>query len=125
MMDRRLAEWFAGRGVGTSSKAIALWLAAGVRSDGPPSDTSDLKRCLALLDAIPEWKSRMGEMAEAGERWKPFAERWPELVSLFVAEKAEAEKAGRDSAPQTYALMQELRGHPGHKPGLHFELGAP
>ena len=119
-MDIRLAQWFATGSVGTSSKAIALWLSAGVRGDGPPSDPSDLSRCLALLDAIPEWKDRVGEMASAGERWVPFAERWAELVALFNEEKAGQDRAW--SAPRTYKLMQELHGRPDRAPGLHIEM---
>lgn len=119
-MDRRLAQWFATGRVGTSSKAIALWLSAGVPAEGPPSDPSDLDRCMKLLDEIPEWRARIPEMAQARASWGPFAERWEELCALF-----EEERAGRKdwSAPRTYAFMQQLHGRPDRKPGLHIEIG--
>ncbi|MCW2763354.1 MAG: hypothetical protein JWR85_3555 [Marmoricola sp.] len=112
MMDKRLAEWFASNDTGSSSKSIALWLAAGVTGHhgaDTPSDPSDLCRCLRLLDRIPEWKVRIAEMAGAGGLWPTFAERWSEIEASLLGE-CDGKVPGRDdrgwSCPATYELMK-------------------
>jgi hypothetical protein len=86
MIDPRLAEWFASGDTGQSSVAVATYLAAGVSSGATPGDTQDLGRIMRLLDRIPEWKTRMGEMAEAGGSWPLLAPHWQELDRLYRAD---------------------------------------
>lgn len=113
-MDQRIAEWLASGDTGISSKAIMLWLSAGVTDKtwgaGTPSDPADLARCLRLLERIPEWKDRIGEMAEAGGMWPTFARRWAEMEASFIAEAGGAlpAKGANWSAPQTYQLMKNV-----------------
>jgi hypothetical protein len=105
IVDQRIAEWLASGDTGASSKAIMLWLSAKVKDSAwgasTPSDVSDLGRCLRLLDRIPEFKARMGEMAEAGGEWPTFAKRWDEMEAMY-----RSEAGGR--APKTYKLMKEV-----------------
>lgn len=113
-MDSRIAEWLASGDTGISSKAIMLWLSARVTDKtwgaGTPSDPSDLGRCLRLLDRIPEWKARIGEMAEAGGLWPTFARRWSEMEESFIAEAGGSlpAKGVQWSAPKTYDLMKSV-----------------
>ena len=113
-MDPRLAEWLASRDTGVSSKAIMFWLSAGVKENewgaGTPSDPADLARCLRLLERIPEWKPRIGEMAAAGGLWPTFAKRWAEMECAFIAECGGKLPAKGDnwSCPKTYELMQQV-----------------
>ena len=85
MMDRKLAEWFAGRDTGQSSKAVALFLAAGVSTGAVPHDSSDFGRCHRLL-AHMGWQDRIGEMAKASGRWSVLVENWTALTAAYEAE---------------------------------------
>ena len=112
MIDKRLAEWLVGRDTGSSSKAIMLWLSAGVKDEtwgaSTPSDPSDLGRCLRLLERIPEWKPRIGEMAEAGGEWPTYVEYWQKMADSMEAEVGIHWEKGQ-SAPKTYALMKAVQ----------------
>ena len=73
-----------------------------------PYDPDDLNRCLLLLEAVPEWKSRMPEMAAHGAVWAALAARWDEIVQSFVDEVGlNWSKGGH--ARKTYDLMHEVR----------------
>lgn len=111
MIDKRLAKWLSGRDTGASSKAIALWLGAGVNDEAwgasTPSDPSDLGRCLRLLEIIPEWKPRIAEMAKAGGNWPTFVEHWDEMAQSMADEVGIDWSKGK-KAPLTYALMKKV-----------------
>lgn len=78
----RANAWITGRDTGASSKAI--WaVMMGAKSDGSyPSDGDDLGRCLRLLEAVPEWKPRLGEMAAVNRYWAALVTHWDELAAL-------------------------------------------
>ena len=107
-MDVRLAEWLASGDTGISSKAIAMWLSAGVRyrhwGHGEPSDGADFGRCYRLLKVIPEWRSRIGEMAACGGKWPALVSRWDEIEAVYLREIAKEP----GSAHSTYALMKQV-----------------
>jgi hypothetical protein len=108
-MDVRLAEWFGSGDTGLSSETIALWLSARVKNGwGPhtPSDPSDLGRCLRLLERIPEWKTRMAEMAECSEGWARMMIYWDEIAASMADEVGIDWSKGR-SAPKTYEMMKQ------------------
>lgn len=99
MMDARLAQWFASGDTGISSKTIALWMAAGVPydpawGDGTPSDGADFGRCYRLLQAIPEWRPRIAEMADRGGKWPHLVKHWDEIETLYLREIAEPDQHG-------------------------------
>lgn len=134
-MDKRLVDWLSGGNVGTSSKSIMLWLSGrGVdKTWGPstPSDAGDFARCLGLLEAIPEWRSRMPEMAGAGGLWPTFAKRWAEIEAVFMEESGGAIWPKDGAWPdfsRTYALMREVHdeAYAQDKPGfteVRFDAG--
>lgn len=107
-MDVRIAQWLASGDTGMSSKAIMLWLSAGVKEDrwgaATPGDPADLGRCLRLLERIPEWKERIGEMAGAGGYWPTFVRRWDEMADSMEREVGIHWEKGK-KAPLTYKLM--------------------
>lgn len=111
-MDKRVIEWLAGGDTGTSSKAIAFWLTAKVKDQrwgaSTPIDPSDLGRCLRLLEVMPEWKSRIGEMAEAGGEWPTYVKHWDEMAQSMADEVGIDWSKGRE-APKTYELMKRVR----------------
>ena len=114
MNDERIFAWLASGDVGTSSKSIMLWLSAKQvdRTWGAstPSDPADLRRCMNLLRCVPEWRGRMGEMAEAGGLWPTFSRRWDEMERSFLEEVGGSlpDRHADWSAPKTYALMKSV-----------------
>lgn len=67
-----------------------------------PTDPSDFYKCLKLLEAVPEYKNRMYEMAEVSEQWKSLITHWGELEELLQEEII----TGR--APKLYNRMKEI-----------------
>ena len=65
---------------GASAKSIAAQLAGWGQQDGFfPIDASDFGRCEALLDAIPEFRARLGEMARVNAYWAALVPVWEHL----------------------------------------------
>lgn len=105
--DERVSKWARNGEFGNSSKAIWGRLSGfGAISSAHPQDLGDLRRCLLLLERVPEWKGRIGEMAAASDVWGRLAPRWEEIHAIFV------EEAGTNldsvAAPRTGALLKEI-----------------
>jgi hypothetical protein len=78
----RAHAWIVGRDTGSSSEAIwAVMMGMKPDWDSHPHDGDDLGRCLRLLDLIPEWKLRLGEMAVVYPYWAALVEHWDELAA--------------------------------------------
>jgi len=108
-LSTRLAEWYAGPDTGLSSVSIAAQLVGAgppkVRGWSYPSDPDDLGRWLRLLRLIPEWKERIGEMAECCPEWAALIAVWAVLEATILEEVGLFwEKA--KAAPKTYAMMR-------------------
>lgn len=109
-VTERAAKWLLDGQVGMSSRAIYCHMTGNDdKRWSYPSDPDDLNRCLLLLDLIPEWKGRMGEMAARGSAWAGLAVRWEELTATFLDEVGLGWSKAK-SAPKTYALMKQLIG---------------
>lgn len=65
-IEQRALFWALAGQTGTSSKAIAKHMTgfAAEQPNGfmPPSDGDDRRRCIRLLELIPEWLPRLNEM---------------------------------------------------------------
>lgn len=72
-----------------------------------PYDPSDLRRCMKLLETVPEFQGRMEEMRKVSPTWSRFVDRWDELIALLKQEMSDKRNKGK--APQTYELMKEIR----------------
>ena len=103
-VDVRLAEWLSTGEVGASSMALASAATGRPGGGGPPHDTGDLRRCVLLLDRIPEWSSTAPAAAAAWNpsRWGEVAAVWDDLVATFLAE---TEGTGKGRAPETAAML--------------------
>ena len=78
---------------GASAKSIAAHLAGWGQKDGSyPHDADDFGRCEALLDAIPEMRARLGEMAEVNAYWAALVPIWESL---------------RNTAPESRSTVME------------------
>ena len=82
-IERRALEWAMSRDTGRSSEAIAAHMLGCRGETSYPHDNDDLGRCIRLLDKIPEWRPRLGEMASVSPMWKALAENWAELEALY------------------------------------------
>jgi hypothetical protein len=71
-----LAKWALGRHVGASSRCIARHM-IGQRAGGEyPHDAGDFERCETLLDAVPSYRARLGEMASVNAYWAALVPQW-------------------------------------------------
>lgn len=110
-VEERAVAWLRDGDVGMSSRAIHDHMLGLKAKEGYsyPSDPDDLNRCLLLLDLIPEWAPRMGEMAQYGESWAGLAARWGEIAEAFLSE-AGLNWCHNRPAPRTYDLMKQAQG---------------
>jgi hypothetical protein len=97
-------RWWNGPDTGRSSKAIWRQLREGIaptEKNTVPRDPDDFGRCHRLLEAIPGWRDRIGEMRSNSE-WAGLAEAWDELEKLYE------EELPSGSCPKLYARMTEI-----------------
>ena len=109
--------WIAGRDTGLSSMCIWRTMMGVPEPNGfyrhaHPHDPDDLLRCLRLLQVVPEWRPRIGEMWVHGPVWAALAENWGELEALFIEEFGTADMEDRSrfgvQCERTYRRMREL-----------------
>ncbi len=82
MLDEDSASyaWLRENLQGASAKAIAAHLGGWGQQDGwYPMDAGDFGRCEALLDAVPEFRARLAEMAEVNAYWHALVLVWDGL----------------------------------------------
>ena len=117
-IPRWLETWWKSGDTGISSKHIAAVLSdvralAQITEAGAPSDTSDVGRCVRLLDLAEQngltWRAKMRRMADTHPAWAKLVPRW-----------AEIEQAYRDDARDQQAWHAA---HPGYHPPLTRHRG--
>lgn len=69
-----------------------------------PRDPSDLKRCVHLLDKVPELRESLYIMRNVSRYWEALIDRWDELEGSLKAEMA----SNPEAAPETYKLMKSI-----------------
>jgi hypothetical protein len=83
-------QWLAHGHRGLSSEAIFSKMTGMALSrlwqNQHPCDPADFKRCMDLLDMVPEFANRMQEMKEVSEQWAAVVDHWDELVQLYYDE---------------------------------------
>lgn len=87
-IEVRALRWALGKNVGASSKSIArhmMGMDQGSLGASYPLDGGDLGRCIALLDAVPEWRSRLPEMSIHSPAWAALVTAWDELTAMHRA----------------------------------------
>lgn len=104
---RQSVDWLMHGETGLSSKCIVQAMLGVITPEGScdpiyhPHDPADLRRCMLLLDKLPQWRSRLQEMATVSPAWAALAKKWPELERMLREEMAAGHKA-----PRTYEAMK-------------------
>lgn len=79
-----LTNWLASDDTGMSSMFMAMALTGGHLPDNRhPYDAGDFGRCVRMLEAIPEIKPSMDQMANHGPIWAALVSVWGELEDLY------------------------------------------
>lgn len=120
MADRFwLRQWWARIDRGLSSETIA-WVLSGhldvaretAQDLRAPSDTSDVGRCVRLLDLAAangeDWRVRLPEVAEAVPGWRPLVPRWADIEAAYQADVA-AQTAAREAAQKRWPASWRVR----------------
>jgi hypothetical protein len=71
-----------------------------------PCDPADLRRCILLVEMVPIYRERLGEMAPTSPVWAALIEHWDELTTLLRQEIGA--DLGHGRAQRTYDRMREL-----------------
>lgn len=121
-IDPGVSDWLAGDHVGMSSLAIlfrltsltprdVFWGASEVSDSSltaTPSDPSDFRRCLLLLDAAPSLASRLSSMSAVSSGWEKIVRHWDSISQAFERECPDW-RNGFESAPETYNLLRAMK----------------
>jgi len=108
-----ILQWLATGETGISSEAIAFQM-AGIENRRKwhthPIDPSDFKRCLKLINRIPEIRSRLDEMHPLSIEWNALVENWKEVEDCFMEEAAEwlTVEDSQKRANKTFDLMNKI-----------------
>ncbi len=103
-IERKIAHlpmpvrWWMGLDVGESSTVIysalsntpdLLSVFHNRYNDAVPQDADDFGRCVRLLEAMPEWKARLPEVAAAWPKtkWPQIIARWDEIAAATPEEQ--------------------------------------
>lgn len=107
-MKDKILDWFAHGERGISSEAMACAVGGMKPNDfwarfgNHPSDPDDLKRCIKFLDAVPEARQHLGEVAKLSKTWAKLIEHWDELEAMF------REEFPTGKTPKLYQRMKNL-----------------
>lgn len=105
----KVIKWQTKGEVGISSATMAA-IALGLNKPfygsyfREPSDPADLRRCMILVDTIPEIRDHFPAIAKKVKTFAPILDNWDKLISLLKKEMASGNRA-----PETYAAMKALR----------------
>ena len=101
-------QWLLSGQSGLSSECLMATIlnggpvAGNYRASFHPLDPSDFKRCIVLLEAVPEFRQQLSVMKSVSKSWEILVENWDELESIFNKERNQL------SAPLLFDRMKEL-----------------
>ena len=84
----KILNWLANGETGISSEAMAFKM-AGVNQKAwcggtHPSDGDDFKRCMKLVNEVPEIRTRLEEMCSVSKCWKALIDNWESVEKCYV-----------------------------------------
>lgn len=86
----------------TMFNALSDQLSIPSRQSSPPSDPCDFLRCFKLLQAVPQFRLKLGRLRQRGKVWNNLVENWETLEGM-LAEQMETKKPNG-----MYELMKKL-----------------
>lgn len=107
--ERKVIYWLFNGEAGESSKSMAyVLLGKKIKYAAFPHDPSDFRRCLLMLDKIPEFKDKLNVMAAQSETWDKLINNWDSITSVFLTECDADNEYMFHRAPKTYELMKQV-----------------
>ena len=106
----KVLKWQFTGDVGISSATLAS-IACGLKKNiyghhfDAPHDAADFRRCVALVEQIPEIRDSFDKVAKRVPSFKGILNEWDSLVALLKSEM----KIHGNKAPETYRRIIELR----------------
>lgn len=104
-------HWLVNGRTGMSSTCILATIINGGPVSGKsweatfhPVDPSDFKRCVGLLNAVPEFRNRLHVMKSVSKHWARLVDHWDEIEKQMLDEIDNPMRRGM--APKTYDLMK-------------------
>jgi hypothetical protein len=103
-------HWLINSRTGLSSECLLATIINGAPIQGGwhatfhPRDPSDLKRCIGLLDAVPDLRNHLGVMKAVSKEWEILVLNWNQLETTFKEELQQHP----NRAPETNELMRNL-----------------
>ncbi len=89
--NEKIIRWFLSGDTGRSSIAIVSQM-TGIQQSGRgsdyPRDAGDFGRCHRLLEAVPEFRARIEEMAQRSPQWAELVKRWDTLAQLYLTDRS-------------------------------------
>lgn len=83
-VESRAAWWFINGERGNSSEFMwSVFTGTSKKDVCYPHDPADFNRCYKLLQAIPEWKTRLKELKRYGLQWSNLVDNWDKLTEMF------------------------------------------
>jgi len=105
-----VATWALGDDTGLSSKTLARATCHLPVVSNPyfPLDVSDFGRCYRLIQAVPEARIAVMELALLDQVWARLAGAWDEIAAAFEAEQAtgRVNRWGARECPRTSELIK-------------------
>lgn len=108
-------RWLASGERGNSSETMFTHLTGVDANRGSknshPYDPSDLRRCMLLLDEVPELRGEFYRMATVSPAWSGLVRNWTEITASMLLECGDIKNPKRGAATtNTYALIKRAIG---------------
>lgn len=95
--------------VGASATTMA-YCACGINKSMPshPHDPADFRRCMKLLEKIPEIRKHFPAIRELSPKWRVIIDNWQSIEELLIAEIGDLNNPRNLMANRTYKRMQNI-----------------
>lgn len=115
MISKQALEWIA-RGEHCWASKTMFWTLLGKPLNERPTlvnypmDPAALRRCMLVMEQVPELAGRICDMGFVSPEWNAIAARWAEITETFVREAAPQGgwQAKGISCPRTYELLTRV-----------------
>jgi hypothetical protein len=86
-INKNALHWIVSDDVGCSSKTIwSVMMNVEYEDHMTPLDSGDFGRCYRLIKLMPEWESRLHEVAKKYDDWTPFVENWDIIKTKYESQ---------------------------------------